>query len=71
MPFVIPQVLNMMNVLMVHAGIHGIYTYIFTYMYLNNLYIHLIISNSIESRKFFGISEDWKYGGKNTLGIIS
>lgn len=54
MPFVIPQVLNMMNVLMVHVGIHGIYTYIFTYMYLNNLYIHLIISNSIESRKFFG-----------------
>lgn len=54
MPFVIPQVLNMMNVLMVHVGIHGIYTYIFTYMYLNNLYIHLIISNSIESRKFLG-----------------
>lgn len=54
MPFVIPQVLNMMNVLMVHVGIHGIYTYIFTYMYLNNLYIHLIIWNSIESRKFFG-----------------
>lgn len=54
MPFVIPQVLHMMNVLMVHVGIHGIYTYIFTYMYLNNLYIHLIISNSIESRKFFG-----------------
>lgn len=54
MPFVIHQVLNMMNVLMVHVGIHGIYTYIFTYMYLNNLYIHLIISNSIESRKFFG-----------------
>lgn len=54
MPFVIPQVLNMMNVLMVHVGIHGIYTYIFTYMYLNNLYIHLIISNFIESRKFFG-----------------
>lgn len=54
MPFVIPQVLNMMNVLMVHVGIHGIYTYIFTYMYLNNLYIHLIISNSIELRKFFG-----------------
>lgn len=40
MPFVIPQVLNMMNVLMVHVGIHGIYTYIFTYMYLNNLYIY-------------------------------
>lgn len=55
MPFVIPQVLNMMNVLMVHVGIHGIYTYIFTYMYLNNLYIHLIISNSIESRKFSDI----------------
>lgn len=67
MPFVIPQVLNMMNVLMVHVGIHGIYTYIFTYMYLNNLYIytpHYLEFHWI--KKIFGISEDWKYGGKNT-----
>lgn len=58
MPFVTSHVLNMMHVLMVQIGIHGINTYIFTYMHLYKLYIHLIISNSIESRKFFEISED-------------